>query len=376
MKVKLSIFIPVYKESKLLPNLLSRLANQNVEKEIFVIIDEPSNNSLKLLNEFHEKARFIINKERVGKVNALNEAIKFSSGEVLLFLDADVEVPDDEEFLEKILTEAEEADIIDIKKEVIKNSFLAKMTYYEYVSFNICSWLMSKFVKKTPAINGAAFAIKRRALEDLNGFRRVISEDLDLATRAFLNDYKFAYNSEVKVYNHVHSSWKKWITQRRRWSIGAALWFKEWFKELIRKCLKKPQVFIPALFLLYPASLIPIINIFSLNLPTYNLASIPLHFLSILSLFLTIKFNFTLLILLLINIGLNFIQNFLASIIAFLLFAFLFFIFSRKLKFKFKLTEFFIYYFFYSFLSLSIMIAELIKVFIFNRKDRNLDWKI
>jgi len=376
MKNKISVFIPVYKESKLLPDLLNKLINQNIEKEIFVIIDEPSENSLKILNEFHEKIKFIINKERIGKVNALNKAVVDASGEILLFLDADVEIPNDKRFLEKILIEAEKADIIDIKKEVIKDSFLAKMTYYEYVSFNICSWLTSKFVKKSPAINGAAFAIRKNVFESLNGFRKVISEDLDLATRAFLNDYKLAYTNEVKVYNHVHSSWRRWIIQRRRWSIGAALWFKEWFKKLVKKCIKKPQVFISALFLLYPSSIIPIINLFSLNLPIYNLTSAPFHFLSILSLFLTIKFNFALLILLLINLGINFIQNFFASIISFSFFAFLFLIFSRKLGFKFKLHEFIIYYFFYSFISLSIMVAELIKVFVFNRKNGNLDWKV
>lgn len=376
MRPKISILIPVYKESKLLPNILNKLLKQKIEKEIFVIIDEPSEYSLKILNEYDGKVKFVVNNERIGKVNALNEVAKITSGEILLFLDADIEILDDEFFLDRILMEMKEADIVDIKKEVVKDGFLTKMSYYEYISFNICSWLMAKFVKKTPAINGAAFAMKKSVFNELGGFRRVISEDLDIAVRAFLNNYKFTYIKEIKVYNYVHSSWKKWIIQRRRWSLGAALWFKEWFKELIRKCIKKPQVFIPAILFLYPSSIIPLINVFSLNLPVYNLISVPFHFISIISLFLTIKFNFAPLILLLINISLNFIQNFFASITAFLLFTFMFFIFSKKLGFKFKFSEFLIYYFFYSFITLSILIAELIKVFIFNKKDENLNWKV
>jgi cellulose synthase/poly-beta-1,6-N-acetylglucosamine synthase-like glycosyltransferase len=375
MTPKISIFIPVYKESKLLPSILNKLLTQKIEKEIFIIIDEPSEFSLKISNEFHEKAKFIINNKRVGKANVLNKVAKLASSEVLLFLDADIEIPNDEYFLKKILDEAENADIIDVKKEVVKDSFLAKMTYYEYVSFNICSWLMIKFLKKTPAINGSAFAIKKSVFDKLGGFRRVISEDLDIATRAFLNDYKFAYIKEANVYNYVHSNWRKWIIQRRRWSIGAALWFKEWFKELLR-CVKKPQVFISALFLLFPSSAIPIINILSLNSPFCNLTSIPLHLISLISLFLTVNFNFTIPILLSIHIGLNFIQNFLASIIAFTAFSILFFIFSRRLGFKFNLREFLIYYFIYSFLTLIIMFATLIKVFIFNKKDEKLDWEV
>ncbi|MEM3607237.1 MAG: glycosyltransferase family 2 protein [Candidatus Bathyarchaeia archaeon] len=376
MNPKISILIPVYKESKLLPSILNKLLTQKIEKEVFIIIDEPSEYSLRISNEFHEKVKFIINNERIGKVNALNKAARSASSEVLLFLDADVEIPNDESFLDKILKETEKADIVDVKKEVVRDSFLAKMSYYEYVSFNVCSWLMAKFVKKTPAINGAAFAIKRHVFDRLGGFRKVISEDLDIATRAFLNGYKFAYVKETNVYNHVHSSWRKWMTQRRRWSIGAALWFKEWFKDLLKRCIKKPQVFIPALFLLFPSSIIPIINIFSLNLPVLNLTSVPFHFISIASLFLAVNFNFMLPILLLIHVGLNILQNFSASIIAFLTFSSSFFILSRKLSFKFKLHEFLIYYFVYSFLSLLIMIAALIRVLIFNKRNEKLDWKV
>ncbi|MEM3476347.1 MAG: glycosyltransferase family 2 protein, partial [Candidatus Bathyarchaeia archaeon] len=131
MRPKISILIPVYKESKLLPNILNKLLKQKIEKEIFVIIDEPSEYSLKILNEYNGKVKFVVNNERIGKVNALNEVAKITSGEILLFLDADIEILDDEFFLDRILMEMKEADIVDIKKEVVKDGFLTKMSYYE-----------------------------------------------------------------------------------------------------------------------------------------------------------------------------------------------------------------------------------------------------
>ena len=89
-----------------------------------------------------------------------------SSGGVLLFLDSDVGIPDNPDYLRKIVMKMEHTDVLDIKKRVIKDkSFLSKMAYYEYLTFNISSWIASRFMHKCPAVNGAAFAIKREMFD-------------------------------------------------------------------------------------------------------------------------------------------------------------------------------------------------------------------
>src|SRR4030066_313512 len=95
----ISVFIPVFKESGQLPSLLNRLLEQDASKEIIVTVDEPT-----------------------------------------------------EAFLEEMKH---------IKKKVERKSFLSKMAYYEYFTFNISSWIASRYLQKCPATNGAAFAIKK-----------------------------------------------------------------------------------------------------------------------------------------------------------------------------------------------------------------------
>ena len=138
--------------------------------------------------------KFIVNKQRIGKANALNNTTKLSSGKVLLFLDSDVQISHDTDFLRKIIMELQNADVVDIKKRVTKDkSFLSRMAYYEYFTYNVSAWLSSKYMHKCPAVNGAAFAIKRETYEKVGGFHRVVAEDIDIATRAFLQDSSFAY---------------------------------------------------------------------------------------------------------------------------------------------------------------------------------------
>jgi cellulose synthase/poly-beta-1,6-N-acetylglucosamine synthase-like glycosyltransferase len=366
----ISIFIPVYKESKQLEEMLDKLYSQDVEKEIFVTVDEPSEEFKKETEQLGKKAKIIINEERIGKANALNKTEPLSSGKVLLFLDADVEVPDDPDFLKKIVMELQHVDVLDIKKQVSKDkSFLSKMAYYEYFTFNISAWLSSKYMHKCPAVNGAAFAIKREMFEKVHGFRKVVAEDIDIATRAFLADSSFAYSSDVAVKNVVHSEWGKWFKQRRRWSIGQALWLKEWWQELGKRFLKKPQVFLPGLFFLYPSVAIFLVSALVPSVWLYNS-------MLVFSLFLSVKFNLVLPVFLFTLATADLLKVAVISLSSFALTAATFYGFSRKIGFKMKLHELFLYYFFYSNVWMAIIIIGHIQVFCFGGKKTPSDWKI
>ena len=362
----ISIFIPVFRESDQVPIILDKLGLQDVSKEVFVTIDEPSEQFLEKTKQFKD-VRFIVNEKRIGKANALNNSVKLSSGKVLLFLDDDIELSDDPDFLKKILLEMEHTDVLDIKKKVAKDSFLSKMAYYEYFTFNISAWIASRYLRKCPAVNGAAFAVKRETFDSVNGFRKVMAEDMDIATRAFLDNSSFAYTKEVEVKNVVHSNWANWIRQRKRWAVGQALWLKDWYKELGSKCLRKPQVFLPGLFFLYPSL---IVFFLSLLVPSAWMYDSFLLF----SLFLSVKFNIALPVFLVSLVTADLVKIALISLASFGITAITFFAFSRKLGFEIKLHELFVYYFFYSFVWLIIIVMGYLQV-IFLKKSAVSDWR-
>jgi len=366
---EISVFIPVYKDSIFLSQTLTVLTDQNVNKEIVVIVDEPSDDSLDIAEQFNGRVRFVINRERVGKVDALNSAVELDSSNspILLFLDADTELPQDGTFLQHVIEKMKETDLLDIRKEVVRESFLSKLTYYEYVGFNVCTYLLAKS-GGSPAVNGAAFAIKRSVFNSLSGFRNVVSEDLDIATRAYLDDYRFGYMNDVTVYNHVKSTWKDWIIQRRRWTIGAALWVGEWHKQLLKKASKHPKLYIFAIFLLFPSSVVLISNVFFPHLLIYDT-------LALVFLLLPLKFSILLPVLLLTHVSLNMIENLAVSLLTFFVFAVAMVTFSRKLGFAFRIHEFLLFYYFYSLLCTGLMITGFVRVFVLRRYEVR-DWKV
>ncbi len=359
-----SIFIPVYKESNQIEGVLKELIPQNVSKEIFVTVDDPTEDFLAKIKQLEDgNVKFIVNKERIGKANACNNTVKLSSGKVLLFLDSDVGLPNDPDYLRKIVMEMQHTDILDIKKRVVKDkSFLSKMAYYEYLTFNISSWLSSRYLHKCPAVNGAAFAIKREMFEKVHGFRTVVAEDIDLATRAFLEESSFAYTTDVEVKNEVHGDWRKWLTQRRRWSIGQALWLVDWYKQLGKRFIKKPQVFLPSIFFLYPSVVVFFLTAVIPSLWMYNS-------LLVFSLFLSVKFNIALPLFLLSLGTADVIKVLIISMSGFAFTAAVFYGFARKLGFReVKLHELFVYYFFYSSVWMILIVIGHIQVIALGKK--------
>jgi poly-beta-1,6-N-acetyl-D-glucosamine synthase len=360
-----SVLIPVFRESEQLPNLLRELVAQEISKEIIVTIDEPSEGFLEKVKSF-DGVNFIVNEKRIGKANALNDAVKIASGKILLFLDADIEVADTH-FLKKIVEEMQTADVLDIKKKVEKTSFLSKMAYYEYFTFNVGSWITAKCLGKCPAANGAAFAVKSEVFRNLGGFHKVVAEDIDIATRAFLADCSFAYTKEVEVKNVVYSNWRSWYRQRKRWAIGQALWLKDFYKPLFRKCVGKPQVFLPALFVLYP----PLISMsLTFLLPSTWVSDSLLVF----SMFLSTRFNTILPVFLFSLTIADILKMLIISLASFAITAVIFFKLSKKLGFEMKLHELFVYYFFYSVLWLAVIFIGYVQVIAF-RKRVAPDWK-
>jgi biofilm PGA synthesis N-glycosyltransferase PgaC len=367
-RAKISVFIPVYEGSALLESLLEKLTSDRYDgKEIFVAIDRPNGDSLRVVERFCDKAHFFLCSERRGKVEALNSAFKLSSGEILVFLDADVRIGECESFLETVEREMRDCDIVDFKKKILPDSFVSRMVNYEYIGSNYASYLFSKLVGRCFAVNGTAFAIKREAFEEVGGFSKVVSEDLDLAVKAFMKGRRFKYAEKIEVYTEAPSNWREWLNQRKRWGIGTGLWIKKHWKRLVRSIAKYPHAALPCAIILFPTavpllfsyvcsaflkvqpySLVPAVLAAQLSFP--SAPAIPVSLLSIIFTGLT-----------------NFLLGFMA-------FSAIFYVVSKRLGFHFNIAEFLVYYFVYQPIAAIILLAGIVRAFI--STNHKLDWKV
>jgi len=224
-------------------------------------------------------------------------------------------------------------DIVELKKSVIRNSLLARVVNYDYLSFNSANWFFSRTLRKCLGFNGAAFAIKREAFESLGGFKRVISEDLDMGTRSFIEGYSFKYTRKIEVHNKVSPSWRQWFKQRKRWGIGTALWLKDYYKDLLANARRYPKILLPSLLLIFPSLLLFIIN---LLIPD----KMYLKLLFLLLLLIAAKEALFLLPVIFTSVGAVLIENFFAAMASFVVCMLTFYSLARRLGYAFNPLEF------------------------------------
>lgn len=365
---KISIFIPVYENSELLDSLIEELLKDNYKnKEIFVIIDNPNQNSLNVVEKYKNKVFFILNYQRVGKVNALNDAVNYSKGDILVFLDSDIKLKNDGHFLSKIENEMIDTDILDVKKDIIQDSFISRMVNYEYISSNFVSYLYSRFAKRCIGINGAAFVIKKEIFKEVGGFSKVVSEDFDLAIKVALKDKHFKFYDKLEVKTKSPSCWKSWFAQRKRWSIGVGLWLRNHWRDLLKYVKKYPHLALLSFVILFPTFFPILLSYFLSNFLGYKL-------LNLIIMFLATKFPPLIAFPFLFSISLLILTSFINFVVSFILFLMLFFLFSKKLSLHFNFLEFMVYYFLYQPFAFFILMIGIMTPFIYKRYE--LDWKI
>jgi len=363
-----SVIIPAYQGGGELVELVERLLGDSYpRKEVIVAMDEPLPEVLEALEKLG--CKLVVSNERRGKVHALNEAVRVSSGEVLVFLDDDVAVKD-EGFLRKIVEAMRSCDVADVKKVITGRSLLARLVHIEYVAANFASMLMAKLSGYTVAFNGAAFAIKRRALESLGGFPATLTEDFDLGLKCFLHRLRYTFVDTTYVLNYPPASWGEWYRQRKRWAVGVSDWLRRNYRILLKAVVKMPHVLLPGLVLLLPS-----LVTFTMTLILYNLARFKAAALLLIGLSSLVSQLLPIATLVTLNIQLAYLLTAAPLLVTLLVFTAWHVAAARKLSMRSEAYLYPVYLFFYQVLWLVILLAGLARVLVLKRTDVE-DWVV
>jgi len=346
-----SAVLIAYKEPGFIEENVRNLTRKGFE--VIIAADEPSNEILRIIRKYRLKAT--ISDKRRGKWRALNDAVTIAEGDYVIFVDSDTIIAELEGF--------EEFDAVEIRKEINASSLMERLANIEYFNMFLTARIASK-LGSCLSLNGAAFGIKKDVLLKLGGFRKCINEDTDLGVRLGLNGYRVGVCG--KAITRAPSSFKDWLVQRERWSLGGA----EVVIDNFWSILKKPKLWVPYLFLFYP-SVIGLV--FGFTLPDSVI-------LKALSLILPFMFfvHFKVVSLLLLSIfELHVIRNLIAMLTSFIIWVLVVIVFSKKTNYSIELKLLPLYYFIYNPLWTMLCIVALAKVSVFRLIGRELkvkDW--
>ena len=218
---KVSVIVPVFNASKYIGKTLDSIINQDFDSyEIIVVDDGSTDNSLEIINQTLEKTEVphkVIHKENAGVSVARNVGIDASTGDYLVFIDADDHVTSNhlstlyngESDFSLILYVKEDGDrLIDMDtytEDVISTYDFIKKELNMEITFNFFQ-LMYK-----------ASIIKDNNIRFTPGI--VYGEDTEFAHKALSNGSEIVINNTVTYYYVQHSDSAIKSTEYRRFGV-------------------------------------------------------------------------------------------------------------------------------------------------------------
>lgn len=173
---KVSVVIPTYREEKYIGGLLSTLAEVNYPLEVIVVDGESPDETVKVAECFTDKV-YRIHERGIAK--ARNYGAYRSTGDILVFLDADV-IPS-LDFVERILDVFHDRNIVGATCNVVPEH--PRMS--ELIFFNLYNRLIQFSSRFLPHSRGEFIAVRREDFVETGGFDESLAclEDHDLAFR-------------------------------------------------------------------------------------------------------------------------------------------------------------------------------------------------
>lgn len=209
MAKKISVIIPNYNGRKLLEKNLPKVIENCPGVEIIVVDDASTDGSQIYLKSQKPKINLIENSKNLGFAKTANKGAKFAKGDLILFLNTDVEV--NSNFINIVLNYFKNKSIFavglaDLSHESNKVVTRGRGTAAISRGFLIHSKREPK-AGKTFWVSGGSGLFDKGKFLQLGGFDDIFSpfywEDIDLSYRAYKSGYRCIFEPNAKV-RHFH----------------------------------------------------------------------------------------------------------------------------------------------------------------------------
>ncbi len=217
----LSIIITAYKEEKTIRKAIQSILDNHLFEKYEILVLAPDKETLEVAQEFTKKYSKVkvIKDSGEGKPSALNLAIKYAKGDILILTDGDVYV--DKNALRPLLNPFKDKKTGAVCGHPVSiNSKDTMLGYWAYVLTNIANErrLVAIKNKKRFFCSGYLFAIRKNLFPRLPN--ELLSEDGFISHNVYENDYKIDYKENANVYVKYPDNFHDWVIQKKRSAGG------------------------------------------------------------------------------------------------------------------------------------------------------------
>jgi cellulose synthase/poly-beta-1,6-N-acetylglucosamine synthase-like glycosyltransferase len=227
-----TILIPAKNEEAVLGRLLHRVTELTYPKEqmdVVVIDDASTDDTGRIADEFADVYSYFkvvhrnISVGGKGKPSALNEALRYAKGEILVCFDADYYPQVD--IIENLTAYFADPEVGAVQGRVTvlneHSSWVSRLVALERTGGYRVDQLARDDLGLIPQYGGTVCGVRRDLMDFLGGWdTEALTEDTDLTFRVYLAGYKVRYVNEAECYEEVVETWRAYWRQRHRWAKG------------------------------------------------------------------------------------------------------------------------------------------------------------
>ncbi|MBI4167617.1 MAG: glycosyltransferase family 2 protein [Candidatus Aenigmarchaeota archaeon] len=209
---KVSIIIAAMNEETIIENTLKNLRRVDYPDYETIVVCQGNDNTAKIAGKY---AR-VIHDKKTGKWHALQLGVKAAKGEIIYFLDADT-LPD-KDSIKKIVSYMGKYEV-STGVTIPEGSTPTAMVFRLEGAFNNSLQLILSCFLGTGFVQGKNYAIYKKTLKRVGGFKKAPLEDINLTFRLFAKKIKVAV-VDAKCREQATPKLGWYIKQHKRWELG------------------------------------------------------------------------------------------------------------------------------------------------------------
>ncbi len=224
---KVSVIIPARNEEKSLPSSLDSVLKSDYPKdrmEVLIVEDGSEDKTYEVAKKYERLYPGLVKVYKLesnpeGKAGALNFGAKVASYDVLVFVDADTEIERD--YLKRAAYRYASGNRVLVGLTGVKKRRKSWLSFMVSLESDLTNYIIrgSEGLSLPSPTVGYSLVIEKKILEKIGGFRRSLTEDVELWARLVKAKTKIS-SFEGIVYIEPPATIMEFLKQRLRWYKG------------------------------------------------------------------------------------------------------------------------------------------------------------
>jgi poly-beta-1,6 N-acetyl-D-glucosamine synthase len=222
-----TVILPAYNEGPVIEASIHSAMKQNYPNYEVIVVNDGSTDdtysrATALVPQYGAARLRVLTQANGGKASALNRAISFARGELIVCSDADSRLdPDSLRNMAKHFADPRTAAVAGSVKVANRVNMLTKLQALEYIEGLNLVRAAQSFFGLVGIIPGPIGMFRRSVLEELGGYRSdTYAEDCDLTFRIMLAGGRMRYENEAVAWTEAPEDIMALFKQRYRWGRG------------------------------------------------------------------------------------------------------------------------------------------------------------